>query len=160
MDYVVKSKTELPIASRSCGDCQKCCEGHLEAEIYGGAIKPGTPCRFLEKEKGGCSIYSKRPKNPCQTYQCLWLKDEKTPDWIKPNRTNAIIDDLPINGFPCIRVNEAGEKLPSDVLTYAMEYAISRDLNLFWKIEGVAHWMGSPEFCASMEQLHGKQSVK
>lgn len=159
MDYVVKSKSELPMATRSCGNCEKCCEGHLEADIYGGLIKPGTPCRFLDAGKG-CSIYSKRPKNPCRIYQCLWLKDPSTPDWIKPNLTNAIIDDFPINGFPCVRVNEAGEKLPSDVLTYAMEYAISRELNLFWKIDGIAHWMGSPEFCAHMEIVYGKQNGK
>jgi hypothetical protein len=155
MDYVVAQKATSEPKERSCGDCTKCCEGHLQMTIYGQEVKKDNPCRYLEVGKG-CSIYEKRPKNPCKTYQCLWLKDPSIPDWVKPNLVNAIVDDYPMNGFPCIRVNEAGEKLPSDVLSWALEYAIINEKNIYWRIDGKAHWLGSSEFCAEMERIFPK----
>lgn len=74
---------------RSCDGCTKCCEGWLSANIYGEDIKPGSPCRFLEKT--GCGIYRDRPKHICEVFKCCWLKYDTVPRELKPDKTNVIM---------------------------------------------------------------------
>lgn len=62
-----------PVAGRSCGDCQACCEvlGVRPNNV------PGEPeltrawerCQFQCDQ--GCSIYEHRP-SPCAAYHCMW----------------------------------------------------------------------------------------
>ena len=60
---------------RECGTCTKCCEGWLTGEALGHNFYPGKPCHFLAVNKG-CTVYAKRPKDPCSSYKCAWLANE------------------------------------------------------------------------------------
>jgi len=117
----------------------------------------GSPCHFA-KPGVGCSIYNDRPKEPCQTYKCLWMSDPETPEWIKPSLSGVIIDDSQVAGMSAIRVNEAGNKLPSEILSWAIKYAVANNRNIMWKIEGGMHWVGSAEFNEAMLAKFGKQA--
>ena len=81
----------LPIYSRTCGDCTKCCEGWLEGVVHGYKMYRGCSCHFLEKS---CSAYESRPENPCKSYNCAWLLEDKFPSWMKPSLSGVIITKL------------------------------------------------------------------
>lgn len=105
----------------------------------------GKPCHFVEIGKG-CSIYAKRPDEPCKSYKCSWITNSDIPQWMKPDAVNAIIDMRFIDGIEYMSVNEAGSRLDSRVLSWVIEYCLSRKINLYWKVEGYSHWIGNPDF--------------
>jgi Fe-S-cluster containining protein len=77
-----------PKLERACQGCKKCCEGWLTGKAYGQPFSPTRPCTFLGV--AGCKIYPNRPYDPCQTFLCEWRRDQRLPDWIKPDRSGRI----------------------------------------------------------------------
>lgn len=138
---------------RSCGDCTKCCEGYLTGSAKEKTFFKGKPCHFIEIGKG-CMIYKDRPKDPCKSYQCMWVAGTELPEWMKPNKINAIVDmQKTAKGLVYLRLNEAGSRLDSRVLTWLIEYVLSNQINFFWNVDGGSHWLGSPDFCKEAELL-------
>ena len=135
---------------RQCGTCTKCCEGWLTGQALGYNFYVGNPCHFISIGKG-CTVYAKRPKDPCVQYKCAWLSDEAIPEWMKPDQINAIIDNTFVKGIPYMRVIEAGEKLDSRVLTWLIQYALKNKLNFYWEVLTNKNWLGSQEFLNAME---------
>lgn len=140
---------------RQCGTCTKCCEGYLTGEALGHTFYRGKPCHFISIGKG-CTVYAKRPKDPCQSYSCSWLKNKDIPEWMKPNEINAIISEKEIDGIKYLEVVEAGEILNSKVLTWLFEYCMLNQINFKWKVDGSNHWIGSQEFADAMRKLNNK----
>jgi len=147
------TKISLPILpERKCGNCQKCCEGWLEADIYGNKMQAGQPCFYLEKGEGGCSIYENRPKDPCIDYKCAWLEEPGTfPAWLKPNLSNVIItkktiEDTDISYYQAV---EAGSKMDASVLHWFMMFALRTGTCIMYEIEGKSHTLASPQFDAA-----------
>jgi hypothetical protein len=136
---------------RSCGDCTKCCEGWLQGEALGHKFYPGKPCHFIAIGKG-CTVYAKRPKEPCQTYKCAWLIDEDIPEWMKPSDINTILTYREVNGIPYLHIKEAGSELSSKVLSWAFLYCLRKNMNLYWEINGGANYMGSKDFLREIEK--------
>lgn len=139
--------------SRSCGDCTKCCEGYLTGSAHGKPFFPGRPCHFLTIGKG-CTIYPKRPKDPCVNYACEWLANDEIPEWMKPNEINAIITKRKFkeSGIEYWDLIEAGETLRANVLSWLIMYALEKGMNFRWMINGGQHWIGSQEFLEAMRQ--------
>jgi hypothetical protein len=141
----------LPIVNnRSCGNCTKCCEGYLAGDIRGNWMgmmpdKTIKPCVFVEKGVG-CKEYDKRPVNPCQTFKCDWLTNPAMPESFKPSRSGAIFTSRMVRGVPYIKLIEAGHKLDSEVLSWAIEYALSNELNFAWSVLENIFWVGDEEF--------------
>jgi len=136
---------------RKCGDCTKCCEGNLSGNALGHSFYPGKPCHFISIGQG-CTVYEKRPIEPCVTYKCLWLSDENIPEWFKPNEINAILDTRKIENIDYINVLEAGETLRADVLSWVIMYALNNGLNLRWTIKNGSNYIGSSEFLEVMNR--------
>lgn len=136
--------------TRQCGTCTKCCEGWLNAEALGYKFYQGKPCHFVSIGNG-CSIYAKRPKDPCISFKCQWLQNTDIPEWLKPDQINAIIKVGEINNIQYLSVIEAGEVLQSRVLSWLIQYVLSNQLNFVWQIEGGFNWIGSPEFQQVMQ---------
>lgn len=130
---------------RSCGSCTKCCEGHLLGKVQGKIFFPGKPCHFVAIGQG-CSIYSKRPTDPCISYKCSWLTNMDIPEWIKPDQVNVIIDERSINGLPYLNLREAGSPMQSRILSWFFQYILEKGLNAVWEVESGLNWVGSPEF--------------
>lgn len=145
------------MSKRSCGDCTKCCEGWLVGEALGHKFYQSKPCHFIAIGKG-CTVYAKRPQDPCVSFKCAWLADESIPEWMKPSEVNAIITQKTKNGIEYIFLVEAGSTLSSRALTWVIEYALSNKLNLVWSVEGGLHWFGSPEFNQLMMEEQGPTS--
>jgi hypothetical protein len=135
--------------TRSCGDCTKCCEGYLTGEANGKTFFPGKPCHFVTIGKG-CTIYKDRPKDPCVNFKCSWLVDESLPEWFKPSESGIIITVKKINGISYVEVIEAGQTLQANMLSWLIMYALNNNLNLFWTIQGGAHWIGNADFLEAM----------
>jgi hypothetical protein len=130
---------------RTCGSCTKCCEGWLTGEALGHSFFPGSPCHFVTIGKG-CTVYSKRPQDPCQSYKCNWLTNEDLPEWMKPDEVNAIVDFREADGILYMQVTEAGSVLESRVLSWLIQYALKNKYNFLWRINGGRNWIGDTEF--------------
>lgn len=154
----------LPVVDgRSCQDCTKCCEGHLRADIKGnfmGVKDDGTvqPCIFVSRGSG-CNDYENRPINPCRVFKCDWLTNEQMPESFKPNRSNAIFTTRTVNGIEYMKLIEAGRKLDSEVLSWAIEYALMNNINFSWRVLDNIFWIGSEEFNEMMNKDYPLLSV-
>lgn len=135
----------MPNLKRSCGSCTKCCEGWLTGEALGYSFFPGNPCHFVAVGKG-CTVYSKRPKEPCKSYKCSWLINGDLPEWMKPDEVNAIVDFRETDGILYMQVIEAGSVLESRVLSWLIQYALRSKYNFLWSINGEKNWIGNVEF--------------
>lgn len=129
---------------RSCGSCNKCCEGWLHGAAYDHKFWRGRPCHYLAGK--ACSIYENRPENPCKSFHCEWLRNEHVPGWLKPDEVNAILVERQKDGFSYLEINEAGEKLRAEVLSWAVMYCLENNLNLVYFINGGLNRIGSKAF--------------
>jgi len=143
--------------AKSCKDCTKCCEGWLQADIRGHEMGPTNhpykpiPCIFVEQDVG-CKEYKKRPKNPCKSFECQWIIQDEFPEELKPSLVNA----LPISSYTKNRkilyltLIEAGEKMDPDALSWYITWAMSKQVNFAWKVNGKLRWMGHQDFQEDM----------
>jgi hypothetical protein len=89
-------------SERSCEDCTLCCKVMAIDQLE----KPaGSWCQNCSPGRG-CKIYAERPTE-CQTFNCLWLSDERLGVHWKPNKSKIVLttsdDGLEIRcdpGFP------------------------------------------------------------
>lgn len=136
---------------RLCGSCTKCCEGYLSGEAQGKKFYPGKPCHFIAIGKG-CSIYAKRPVDPCVTYKCSWLTNLDVPEWMKPDDVNAILDEREVQGMRYLNLREAGTPMKARVLSWFFQHILETGKNAVWQVDGGLNWVGSPEFNSQMEK--------
>jgi hypothetical protein len=137
---------------RQCGTCTKCCEGYLSGEALGHTFFAGKPCHFVAIGKG-CSVYVKRPANPCVSYKCGWLTNEDIPEWMKPSDIDAIIDMREIGGISYLSLKETGCRLDSRVLSWFIQYGLNHGLCIAWEVDKGLNWIGTPEFNSLMTGL-------
>jgi hypothetical protein len=148
---------KLPIIEgRSCDNCTKCCEGFLAGDIRGhwmGIEQNGVnkPCFFLELGKG-CKEYEKRPVDPCRTFKCDYLTNEDIPEAFKPSNANAIFTTRTVKGIEYMQLIEAGRKLDSEVLSWAVSYALVNNLNFAWRVLENIFWIGDEAFNKMMDE--------
>ena len=149
----------LPIVEgRSCNGCTKCCEGYLSAEINEKKVDKNNPCYLVNIGKG-CNDYENRPELPCKVFQCEWLVNELIPENLKPSKSNTIILKRYTDQNTYLELIEAGEKLNSEVLTWAIQYALedNDNSNILWNIDDKKHWLGNDNFCNYIENLEKSQ---
>lgn len=140
------SDTVIKAEPRTCGTCTKCCEGWLHGSAYGKPFWRGRPCHYFSG--GKCSIYGQHPEDPCKSFRCQWLSNEEVPGWMKPDEVSAILVKRRKDNIDYLEITEAGEKLRSEVLSWAVMHALRNKLNLHYFIDGGSNRIGSPEFLA------------
>lgn len=149
--------------SRSCGECTKCCEGYLHADLKfkdGTSAKMGpNPCPVLQIGKG-CGNYENRPQSPCRGFECEWLRQPDVyPDEMRPDKILAIFSLQEVEGVPYLRVTEAGQRLDAEVLSHAIKVTLLNRFNIYWEVDGSIHWFGNRDFIEIMNK-HKKESFK
>lgn len=117
----------------------------MVGEALGQKFYQGKPCHFVAIGKG-CTVYSKRPQDPCVQYKCAWLIDFSIPEWLKPEISNVIISKREIQGHSYLYLREAGSTISSKVLNWFFQYVLQNQLNAIWEVEGSRNWMGNLEF--------------
>lgn len=132
--------------TRECGTCTKCCDGWLTGSAKGYNFWPGRKCHFVCST--GCTIYEDRPKDPCQSFTCSWLDDENIPAWLKPNESNVIMqwrtrDD---ENLSHLEIVEAGAPMSAEVLSWVIMYALNKNINLAFQVNGGWNKIGNQKF--------------
>lgn len=78
-------KLDLPVYSRSCGECEECCRVVGVAELN----KPyHTPC--VHQTGSGCAIHGDHPTE-CKDYKCAWLQGI-LPEAARPDKSGILVD--------------------------------------------------------------------
>lgn len=131
--------------SRSCDSCTKCCEGWLSANINGEDMYPGKPCQNV-KEGVGCMDYKNRPKEPCKTFECAWRATDYVPKEFSPTATGQIVVPQEVNGIPYLSMIYAGKEVEPGFLSWFVTFAVGRQLNAEWSVDGQLHSVGSSDF--------------
>ena len=144
-------KTIDIVPERDCGGCTACCEGWLQGEAHGQKFYRGRPCHF--KTENGCGVYESRPHDPCVTFKCLWLENKEIPYWLKPNLSRVIIDRrVTKSNIPYINAREMDRVMDSKVLSWLVQYAINKELNLFYTVDQGSNCIGSIDFLNDMKK--------
>jgi hypothetical protein len=115
---------------RECGDCTKCCEGFLRANIDGRPMTIGQPCHWVEIGVG-CTRYETRPKYPCKTFECAWLTSKTLPEEMKPNKSGYIFKQESLHGVEHFSVIEAPNKI-EDLLPWLSKFQKEKDINFVY----------------------------
>ena len=110
----------IDVKGRDCNGCTKCCDGWLVTSVLGVIVGPGQPCKFSQKNIG-CRVHSARPIDPCKIFQCHWKENTNIPEYLKPNKVNAIIMMRVLEDFVYLRVVRAGVKQDPKIFEWAEE---------------------------------------
>ncbi|MDG6779113.1 hypothetical protein QCB44_10385 [Thiomicrorhabdus sp. zzn3] len=109
---------------RSCQPCTACCDGWVQIKVKGCEAYPGHPCPHSTGQ--GCDDYENRPVNPCQQFECAWVKqDSHLPDDFRPNECGALVIDgvLQWQGLTVDLAVPVGREIPEKTLEWLMQFA-------------------------------------
>lgn len=156
---MAKVSLSLGKSDRTCADCTKCCEGWLSANILGEEMFPGKPCQFVASGVG-CTIYKDRPKDPCKTFECAWRATDYVPLEFSPVNTGQIVVPYQLDGVNFLSAVFAGKELQPDFLSWFVTFAVGRQLNVEWSIDGQLYALGSQEFMEARARRDKEKNVK
>jgi len=134
--------------SKQCGTCTKCCDGttSVGGDIFGHIYGNGKPCHFLNLTEKKCGIYKDRPNDPCKTYQCMWLKYEDVPLWMKPEYSNIIVSSYSFKGRDFLILTAMGKDYSAKYLSYVINYAKNNSIPLMYEIGQGIVFLNEPDF--------------
>jgi hypothetical protein len=138
-----------PSAQRSCGTCTACCDGWVVGTIEGHEMKPGTPCHF--RGEGCCTIYERRPKEPCRNFVCGWLApDSPFPEGFRPDRLGVMIIRTRWRSKPAYILRSAGRDPDEALLTWMRDFAAKSGAPFFYEQKGERYGFGPVQFQQEM----------
>lgn len=133
--------------TRQCGSCTRCCDGWLTTNIYGFDVSENNPCIFKKKDGCGCEIYTARPQL-CKDYVCGWLRDDGKlfDEWMKPDISNYILHHYILDGYEWYLVIPTGKSLSRTTISYLVQVAIRKNINLVYWVDGTQYAIGRESF--------------
>ena len=135
--------------SRQCGECKACCQGWLAGTIRGHSMRPGVPCHFLASS--GCSIYERRPDQPCRNFVCGWLAPESPfPEHFRPHELGVIIVRIRWREQPAYLLVSAGRDPDQSLLSWMHAFAVRTSRPFFYQQNGEKLAFGPVEFQRDM----------
>jgi hypothetical protein len=138
-----------PRAERECGTCTACCDGWVEGTIYGHEMKPGVPCHF--RGEGCCTIYERRPQEPCRSFVCGWLMPGSPfPEDFRPDRLGVMIVRSRWRERPAYILRSAGRDPDERLLTRMRALSVQSGAPFFYEQKGERFGFGPPEFQQEM----------
>ena len=136
---------------RACGTCTACCDGWVAGVIEGHEMKPGQPCFF--RGEGCCTIYERRPEDPCRKFVCGWLQPNSPfPDAFKPDRLGVMIIPIKWRGREAYVLRHAGRDPDDALLAWMREFSLRTQRPFFYEREGERFGFGPPEFQREMSE--------
>lgn len=140
------------MSERKCDKCTVCCQGWLSANIHGHSMYPGKPCHFLGDR---CTIYPKRPHEPCVTYKCGWLGSDEFPEWMRPDRCKVVMTWREEDGVKWLEAQEIDNvQMDSKILTWLMINQVGKRVNLRWMVCGAWNYFGDTKFGEVMKRKY------
>jgi SEC-C motif-containing protein len=136
-------------SGRRCGTCTACCDGWVVGTIEGHEMKPGVPCHF--RGDGCCTIYERRPENPCRTFVCGWLApNSPLPDAFRPDRLGVMIVPTLWRGRLAYILVAAPHDPDDTLLAWMRTHAERERVPFFYERGGEKFGFGPPEFQQEM----------
>ncbi len=149
------SQKALPQAldQRRCGPCTACCDGWLRIEVYGHDVAPGKPCPF--STGASCSIYERRPVDPCQQFACGWLvAGSPLPEWMRPDTCGFVL--LPAKflwrGVPVDVAVPSAATSSEATLRWLLDFTVKNRRLILYQVDGEWFAFGPPAFQAEMSE--------
>jgi len=134
---------------RECGTCTACCDGWVVGTIEGHEMKPGTPCHF--RGAGCCTIYERRPQDPCRSFVCGWLAPGSPfPESFRPDRLGVMILHTRWRSQPAYILRSAGRDPDERLLAWMREFSMRTGRPFFYEEDGERYGFGPPEFQQEM----------
>jgi hypothetical protein len=131
--------------TRECGTCTACCDGWAVGTIYGHEMKPGTPCHF--RGNGCCTIYERRPAEPCRNFVCGWLRPGSPfPDSFRPDRLGVMIVATQWRQRPAYILVSAGRDPDEALLAWMREFSARTGAPFFYEQQGSRYGFGPAAF--------------
>ena len=131
--------------TRECGSCTACCDGWAVGTVYGHEMKPGTPCHF--RGEGCCTIYERRPTEPCRNFVCGWLRPGSPfPDSFRPDRLGVMIVATQWRQRPAYILVSAGRDPDEALLAWMREFSARTGAPFFYEQQGSRYGFGPAAF--------------
>lgn len=95
-------------------------------------MSPGNPCQHCSGK--GCEIYSKRPEDPCRSFECAWVQNGSEMDEaLRPDLCGAILlENRTFQGWNVMIATPTGWKIPVKTLQALMQYARAKQTPLIY----------------------------
>lgn len=109
---------------RECQPCTACCDGWVQIKVKGCEAYPGHPCPH--STGNGCDDYENRPVDPCQVFECAWVKPGSLlPETLRPSESGALVIDnvLQWQGLTVDLAVPVGREIPPQTLETLMKIA-------------------------------------
>jgi hypothetical protein len=112
-------------------------------------MKPGVPCHF--RGEGCCTIYERRPAEPCRNFVCGWLrKDSPFPETFRPDRLGVMIVPVRWRERPAYILCSAPRDPDEGLLAWMRELASRTGSPFFYERQGERFGFGPPAFQQEM----------
>jgi len=135
---------------RECGNCTRCCEGWISGEVKGKKFFNGSPCHYVNINKG-CTIYNDRPKM-CHNFNCEWLINSDIPEYLKPEKSKVLIKPTSEKNIFYWNVVECGQKIDSVYLNWIIQHCINNKINLKYEVNGGHYYLGDTDFMQKISE--------
>ena len=134
---------------RRCGTCTACCDGWVKGTIEGHDMFPGRPCHF--RGEGCCTIYERRPVDPCRNFVCGWLQPGSPfPEEFRPDKLGVLIIPVSWRGRAAYILRSAGRDPDEALLSWMREFSRRTESPFFYEQRGERFGFGPREFQAEM----------
>ena len=138
-----------PAAERRCGTCTACCDGWVKGTIEGHEMKPGQPCYF--RGQGCCTIYERRPVDPCRTFVCGWLQPQSPfPEEFRPDQLGVLIIPVRWRDKTAYILRSAGRDPNDTLLGWMRDFSRRSGRPFFYEQRGERFGFGPKEFQTEM----------
>ena len=136
-------------AGRRCGTCTACCDGWVKGTIEGHDMFPGRPCHF--RGEGCCTIYERRPVDPCRNFVCGWLQaGSPFPEEFRPDRLGVLIIPVRWRGKTAYILRSAGRDPDEALLSWMRDFSVRTESPFFYEQRGERFGFGPRDFQAEM----------
>jgi len=114
-------------------------------------MKPGVPCHF--RGNGCCSIYERRPQDPCRKFVCGWLEEGSPfPDGYRPDELGVMIIRVKWRGIDAYILRAAGRDPDEKLVAWMREFSLRTKRPFFYEQAGERFGFGPPEFQIEMSE--------
>ena len=99
----------------------------------------------------GCSVYERRPTDPCRNFVCGWLlPDSPLPDEFRPDKLGVIFIRIAWRGRPAWILVSAGRDPDEELLEWMRRYSMRTGSPFFYAQAGEKLGFGPVEFQQEM----------
>jgi hypothetical protein len=134
---------------RGCGTCTACCDGWVKGTIEGHDMFPGQPCFF--RGQGCCTIYERRPAEPCRSFVCGWLQAESPfPEDFRPDKLGILIIPIRWRERTAYILRSAGRDPDEALLGWMRDFSLKTGRPFFYEQRGERFGFGPREFQEEM----------